>query len=218
MSAVQDFDTAYYSYDDVVEELEAEVLHLAALKAAQDPGSSAAQAYQDRINVLTARALALQAARSDLERFDRQIASARLEAKRAKANAGHAMDTAWLVARLFGVPGLLGLLLCFIWVPSPWLPIFVALFLLVAAGSIVMALRSRPGLYEAADRASAETQRLEVARQQLLAGAENGTYSPVPAPAPELPVQRVPLRVVPPRDHVESVEDVELADPDGDED
>lgn len=201
-------------YDEVAEALEEQILRLNALKVAQVPGSEAWQVYQQRIDTLTGRSLALQAVRPELERYDMRIAAARREARRAQDRADHAMDAAWLAVKFFGTVGLIGLLICMLWIPTVWLPIFTGLFLLVAVGAVVMALRSRTGLYEAADNANSASSRLAVEKQALLSRAEAGEFPLVSA----VPEQRVPLSLVPKADDEVDEVDAEVVDTDVDTD
>lgn len=206
MSAVHDMRNPS-DYDGLVTELEDEVLHLNALKVAQEPDSDAAYSYQQRINLLTGRAMALHAARRELHELDARIEASRREARRAADKVDEAMDFAWAVVKLAGGAGLFGLLICFMWVPTVWLPITTAVLLAVAVGAIVLALRVRPGLNDAADEAAAATLRLETVRQGVLAQAEAGVYTPpsyrpaVTAAAERVapdtvPEPRAPLRLV----------------------
>ena len=192
------------SYDEQIAQLEAGILHLNALKMAQEDGSNAAWNYQQDINALTRRAMALRVARGELESYDQRIRQAKRAALRAFDRATHAMDMAWGTVKWCGGVGLFLLLICMTgWVSGLLLPVITGLFLLVAVGAGVLAVRSRPALYEEADSASAAQTRLENERQALLAQAEAGNYPPPPAPvlAERVPEPRPPgLSLVQPRD------------------
>lgn len=176
-------------YDGVVDALEEEILRLGALKAAVEQGTPPWLTYEQRINALASRSIALQDTRPILEDYDRRIAGARYEARKAHNKAENAMDAAYRAVKFFGGFGLFGLLVCMIWVPTVWLPVGTGLFLATAASAAVLALRKRPGLYDAAVYASSVVTRLETERQAVLARAEAGI------PSAEMPMTAVAERV-----------------------
>lgn len=181
-------DTEADSYDVQIEALEEQILHVNALKMAQERDSDAWHAYQAEINTFTARARAMKAVKGVLQEYDWKIAVARDDAARAKARGDHAMDVAWLAVKWFGALGLVGVLVCMMWTPTVWFPIVTGLFLLLAAGAAVLALRYRPALFAESDAASATAGHLEVDKQRLLAQAEAGVF---PA-AERVPEPRTP--------------------------
>ncbi|MDQ3886304.1 MAG: hypothetical protein M3308_04640, partial [Actinomycetota bacterium] len=106
------------TYTEQLNEMEAEIMRLGALRNHQVEDSDNWWSYQHRITELTNRMLALEASVPQLEAADREIRYADWIVQQAQQRADHDMDLLWRVAKVFGLAGLLGLVISVLWVAT----------------------------------------------------------------------------------------------------
>lgn len=129
-------------YDAVMKRLEDDIFRYAGLAQAQQPDSTFAAHYQQRVHDLTTALRTIEQAAPGLAELDRRIAAARYDLD--EAYLGTDRSQVWPKAGAWtGGLGLIGVLAC-VGMGLPWQVLLVSIVLLLAAaGCVTMTIRQR---------------------------------------------------------------------------
>jgi hypothetical protein len=167
-------------YDDHVTSLDHQIRGRGVLRDFQRVDSANYELFQREIDQLTDELLAWRAAGPELQALDDQIAWAQRQVSAAYRQTDNDTRSAWMVAKVCGFLGVLGLLVATLIDVNFWLVAATVVFLGVAAGAVLCGTRIKRTRSEAEAMARAELSEL-VRQKERSVPARTSTRVEAPA-------------------------------------